>query len=288
MNSASGLPAQAGDVEAVDAGEVGGLQRQVKRQRSQIALGRDPLGLGADLGGGDRRAREVGLGGQEGRDLALALLGLQRAGAVDEQRRPARTRVAAWPASRRCSSAMRADVLGRASGAGCRDGGGSCPWPCRARRARPRRRCAPGDQVAASASTTSAASCSRCRFSRRRSRRAADTSTAVTWAPAAASAAVLPPGAAHRSATAVPGHVAGERAPPVRRPRPAPTRRPRRSRAGPRCGRARPGGSSRSAAGGRRAARPRLRVGVARFSADVEGRLAADSPRRCGARCPAP
>ena len=55
-----------------------------------------------------------------------------------------------------------------------------------------------------SAATVSAARLSRARFCFRRSSRGAERSTAVTRAPAAASCAVLPPGAAQRSATDLP------------------------------------------------------------------------------------
>ena len=82
------------------------------------------------------------------------------------------------------------------------------------------RRMVPVDEQGASSSTASngprfatpahrrrrvsACSASRVRFSRRRPSRAGERSTAVTRAPAKASCAVLPPGAAHRSATALP------------------------------------------------------------------------------------
>ena len=61
-----------------------------------------------------------------------------------------------------------------------------------------------GDQSAASACTISTSSRRRAMFSRSRATRRSSRSTAMTCAPAAASCAVLPPGAAHKSATRSP------------------------------------------------------------------------------------
>src|SRR5680860_1434590 len=61
-----------------------------------------------------------------------------------------------------------------------------------------------GCHVLASACTVSAASPRRFRFSARRPSRVVELSTATTEAPASTSCAVLPPGAAHRSATRLP------------------------------------------------------------------------------------
>ena len=85
-----------------------------------------------------------------------------------------------------------------------------------------------------------------CEFCRSRSSRPGERSTAITRAPAAASCAVLPPGAAQRSATV------GRRrrraaAPAAPRRRPAPTRRPRHSPAAAPPAHARPRAPSRSA-----------------------------------------
>ena len=95
----------------------------------------------------------------------------------------------------------------------------------------------------------------RARLSRSRLSRAGERSTAVTCAPASASCAVLPPGAAHRSATR--GRARRRTAAPAARPRrPAPTMRPRQipAAASPRHARscapsrsARPGRARRSA-----------------------------------------
>ena len=106
------------------------------------------------------------------------------------------------------------------------------------------RRMVPVDEQGASSSTASngsrlpfarrrrrrfrPSSASRARFCRSRSSRAGERSTAVTRAPAAASCAVLPPGAAHRSATRVPPRRPAA-APAAPLPRPAPTRRLRHS-----------------------------------------------------------
>ncbi len=69
-----------------------------------------------------------------------------------------------------------------------------------------------GRQVDASACTTVTSRRSRARFSRRRPSRAGFCSTAVTRAPAAASCAALPPGAAQRSATRSSGCAASKAA----------------------------------------------------------------------------
>ena len=47
----------------------GGLQFHVKRQRAELAVGGEPVGVGADLGGGDGDALEVWGGLQERGDL---------------------------------------------------------------------------------------------------------------------------------------------------------------------------------------------------------------------------
>ena len=62
----------------------------------------------------------------------------------------------------------------------------------------------PARHCVTSAATISAVRSRRARLLRSRSSRAGARSTATTWAPAAASCAVLPPGAAQRSATVSP------------------------------------------------------------------------------------
>ena len=100
---------------------------------------------------------------QKALDLEGAFFRLERARAVDERapglrqvaRRCRGGATAARPAPRRHRNA---------SGAGCRGGGGSFRSTCRAHRAAPRRKVRPGVQVAASASTSCALSCSRSRL----------------------------------------------------------------------------------------------------------------------------
>ena len=107
----------------------------------------------------------------------------------------------------------------------------------------------------------------------RDARRAArsEMSTAVTWAPAAASCAVLPPGAAQRSATRLPRTSPRRRRREARPRRPAPTMRRRRSRARSSIG---PPASMRTEpVGQERAAEPR-RPALAR-RASSRGRAAA-------------
>ena len=85
----------------------------------------------------------------------------------------------------------------------CPDGGGWCRSPCTAHRPAPRRT-ARATSRPRRRRRSREASCSRVRFSCRRLTRAGERSTAVTIAPACASCAVLPPGAAQRSATDLP------------------------------------------------------------------------------------
>ena len=54
------------------------------RQRAQIALGRQPIGGNSMLARRNRRPREPGVASEEPLDLLQALLGLERARAVDE------------------------------------------------------------------------------------------------------------------------------------------------------------------------------------------------------------
>src|ERR1700722_18005531 len=57
--------------------------RQMARQRAHVAQRRDAFAQASDLARLDRRAANVGVAPQQRRDLALALLGLQRASAID-------------------------------------------------------------------------------------------------------------------------------------------------------------------------------------------------------------
>ena len=58
---------------------------QMAGQGAQIALGRDPFAVTENLVRHDRRAGEFGMGGQERRDLLLALFALQRTDREDQQ-----------------------------------------------------------------------------------------------------------------------------------------------------------------------------------------------------------
>jgi len=82
---ASGLATQARNEEPVKARETRSVQLHVEGQRPELAKGRKPIGIAADLARRDGRALELGPAREECRDLLHALLCLQRAGTVDEQ-----------------------------------------------------------------------------------------------------------------------------------------------------------------------------------------------------------
>ena len=84
---------------------------------------------------------------EQPRDLLRRLPPARASTCSREACRPASTRRTALSRRRDCSSAKRRNVRRIASSAGCRDGGGSFPSPCRAHRAAPHRRCGPGAQV---------------------------------------------------------------------------------------------------------------------------------------------
>ena len=99
--------------------------------------------------------------------------------------------------------------------------------------------------------------------------RVLEMSTATTEAPASASCAVLPPGAAQRSTTRLPA-LAPADAPAARRRRPAPTTRLPRSRAALRCGPWAGGARFRRKHASRHLLGPMLRLALHR---EVERRL---------------
>ena len=208
-------------VEPVMFGEMAG-------QRAQIAVRGDPLGgppISAARSADARPARRA----SSAAICSHPFLRLERAGAVTAACRPA-------PASRprrrggcSCTAARRAT-----SSADLRCG--TSGW----RRMAPvavqgasssteRRRARPGASAPRRRPPLRPGSASRARLERAGRAGAVERSIAVTWAPAATSCAVLPPGAAQRSTTSSPGDVAQQRSRQSRRRRPAPTTRPRRS-----------------------------------------------------------
>ena len=169
---------------------------------------------------------------------------------------------------------------GRA-GAEYRDGAGSCPVAVHGASRSTMSAGAGGLHSSASASTISASRRSLARFSPSRRRREAERSTATTRAPAAASCAVFPPGAAPISSTRLPattGRGSGQAEPP---PHLAPTTPPSRSprAASPRQRRAAEACRRADAAHRARRATPRCGLPLPR---PARGRAAArpDGPRR--------
>ena len=77
-------PDEARCVKSRPSGKAGSCTGNLVRQRTQIAVAVDRLGQTADLLGADRLAAKSRLPLQKSLDLSLALLGLQRAGAVDQ------------------------------------------------------------------------------------------------------------------------------------------------------------------------------------------------------------
>ena len=182
---------------------------QMAGQGPQVAIRGHDLAEARDLAGFDRHAAHAGFGGQQGRDRLLTFFRLQRTGAIDqrsarlEQRdRPLRAIASAGPSARR----YRLPAAARRR----RGDGGWCRSRCRARPPAHRRsrHCLRPGHSAASVTTSSACSESRARLSRSRAMRAGERSTAVTRAPACASCAVLPPGAAQRSTIGLAADVA--------------------------------------------------------------------------------
>src|SRR5271170_774100 len=78
-------PPQPRDEEAVEPGLPRGRRRQMAGQRAHVALRSDAFGHAADLARLDRLAANVGIAAQQRGNLALALLGLQRARAIDDR-----------------------------------------------------------------------------------------------------------------------------------------------------------------------------------------------------------
>ena len=188
--------------------------RQVAGQRAQVAFRGQDFGEARDLAGVDRRAAHGGFGGEKRRDGLLALFRFQRAGAIDQgpARPEQRDRLLQQALLQR---RQRADIGSPAAARRHRDDGGWCRSRCRAHRPgcrRSLRRSLPPCHSAASATTVSASSESRARLSRSRAMRPGERSTAVTRAPAWASCAVLPPGAAQRSAMDLPATSPNRRA----------------------------------------------------------------------------
>ena len=169
-----------------------------------------------------------------GRDLRLAFLGLERAGGIDEPaaRLEQGRGVVEQP---RLEPGKRLDVLRPTSDRGCRDGGGWCRSTSRAHRAAPHRIARPGCQVAASPTTSSAFSPSRSRLSRKqpkpRLRSCRPQSPRRRQGQAAPSCRRAR--RKDRRPACPPRRRAG--APAGRQRRPAPTTRPHRNRAAPRC-----------------------------------------------------
>ena len=176
----------------------GRWQGSVRRSPSGVMHSvRPPISL-ASIG----TRRTSGLRRSSAAICVFALLGLQRAGAIDDraarlgQRDRAVDQVgsAAWPRLTmspgrlvQATSGWRRMVpvaLQGASSSAASNGGAS--------------------KVSALATTSSASSCSRARLTARRFSRCAERSTAETAAPASASCAHLPPGAAQRSTRARP------------------------------------------------------------------------------------
>ncbi len=190
-------------IEAVAARQSRLRVGQVAGQRAQIARGADKIVNAADFSGPNRHTHEDRYAARAVPRSALRLPRApasrwHRPGARRDARARRRDRAAATAMQQawRDRSALRfqgnigmaADGAGRGAGRVEQHG---------VERLRLR-------NFVASASTTSASSLRRTRFSLRRARRAGERSTAVTRAPRAASCAVLPPGAAHRSATRSP------------------------------------------------------------------------------------
>ena len=218
----------------------------------------------------DRLERELRMAGEERRDLRLAFLRLERAGAVDEQPAGLHQRGGAVE-HLRLQRRERGDVLRllqpgdvgmAADGAGRRAGRVEehgveclCRAPiraCRLRRAAPRDR---GGEVLGEPLQAVLR----------------DVDGGHAWRRRRRAAAVLPPGAAQRSATRLSGDVAEELCRAARRRRPAPTRRPRRSRASPatRCA----SGEADRAGRKQRAAEPLGPYGGIALHRQVEARL---------------
>ena len=172
-------------------------------QRAQIAGWSEAFGQAADLIRSDRRPADVGVAPQQGDDLGLAFLRLERAGAIDDgSARPRQgdrlvKELTLQPEETgKIGRALEpGDVRMTANGAGRRAG----------RVDQRRRRTAAPSKARASATTMSACSFSRSKLAASIFSRSADRSTVVTAAPAAASSALLPPGAAQRSTTRCPG-----------------------------------------------------------------------------------
>ena len=188
-------------MRGVGGGQMAGQAAQIARRRQQF--------------GQSRRSR--------GRNRAAA----QRRFALQERARPGR-RLPPAPASRRnrpaCRRASACERRGRAGGPAatveprrrpprpsarrCRDGGGWCRWRSRARRAG-WRRTAPARPLAGVGRRRVSAGRPAARDSRRgASSRAAEMSTAVTWAPAAASCIGLAAGRGAEIGDALAAHVA--------------------------------------------------------------------------------
>ena len=160
-------------------------------------------------------------------DLLLALLRLERAGAVDDPCRPAssaRRRGRAGGAAGRRAAAMSASRLSQATSGMAADRAGRRAG--RVEQHGVERPGLPFGRVGRDRFGGERRAARDCRA--RRASRSAERSTAVTLRAGGASCAVLPPGAAHRSATRLAARHRRAAAPAARRRRPAPTRRPRR------------------------------------------------------------
>src|ERR1051325_3189253 len=74
-----------GRVEAVEPAHPGlGVVGPIAGQGAEAAVGRQQLGMAGDLVGSDRVMAQAGIAAEQGGDLILALLGLQRAGAIHQ------------------------------------------------------------------------------------------------------------------------------------------------------------------------------------------------------------
>ena len=186
--------------EAVETGNLGPAEIEIGGRGADRAVGGDERIGAGNLARANRIEHEVGMSRQEKRRPAA---------------RPRPDRASSW--KRRCGhpaspSSLRAPAGATAGRRAWRclrapssrerpDGGAPCRSTSRARREAPRRTASSGSYFSMSASTVLARSRSRSRFSPSRFSRFLDESSAVTSAPASASCAVLPPGAAQRSTT---------------------------------------------------------------------------------------
>ena len=198
---------ETGGKEAVEAGNAWRSELQVGRRGPQRALLGQEFVRPGDLARLDRLVRDIAGLGRETRGKAPRL---RPDRASSWRRRRGRRASPASPPPRASSpAARRASRCRPATSSRARPGAGArFRWRSRARRAGRRRKAHPARRSGCRPARCSPRSRSRSRLRASRASRFFEASSAVTFAPASTSCAVLPPGAAQRSATRLAGDVA--------------------------------------------------------------------------------